>query len=82
MRTRKLLAKALNAPQNLRFGELCALAGGFGYVLDRVRGSHHIFVHPKADRVLNLQEVGGHAKPYQVKQLLRDIEEFHLTAIE
>ena len=79
MKTRKLLLKALNAPQNLRFAELRTLAEAFGYRLDRVKGSHHLFVHTRATRPLNLQEAGGKAKPYQVRQFLRDIEEFHLT---
>ena len=82
MKTRKLLLKALNSPQNLRFAELCTLAAAFGYALDRINGSHHIFVHPMATRPLNLQEVAGKAKPYQVKQFLRDIEEFRLTIKE
>ena len=82
MKLRKLLLKAMNAPQNLRFAELITLAESFGYRLDRVRGSHHILVHPQADRPLNVQEAGGKAKPYQVKQFLRDIDEFHLTLRE
>jgi predicted RNA binding protein YcfA (HicA-like mRNA interferase family) len=82
MKMRKLLAKALNAPQNLRFADLCALAAAFGYRLDRVKGSHHIFVHPQTTRPLNLQNAGGKAKAYQVKQFLRDIEEFQLSLKE
>ena len=82
MKARKLLRKALDSPQNLRFAEFCALAQAFGYKLDRVRGSHHIFVHRAASRPLNLQEVRGKAKPYQVKQFLRDIEEFQLMLKE
>jgi predicted RNA binding protein YcfA (HicA-like mRNA interferase family) len=82
MKTRKLLLKALNSPQNLRFAEFSTLAAAFGYTLDRINGSHHIFVHPRADRPLNLQDVGGKAKPYQVKQFLRDIEEFRLIMHE
>ena len=78
MKPAKLLQKALQSPQNLRFSELLSLAQAFGYTLDRVRGSHHILVHEAADRVLNFQEVGGKAKPYQVRQFLRDIEEFNL----
>ena len=54
MKTRKLLLKALNAPQNLRFAEVCTLAAAFGYRLDRVCGSRHIFIHPQAARPLNL----------------------------
>lgn len=82
MKLRKLLLKTLNAPQNTRFADLCHLAEAFGYALDRVSGSHHIFVHPQAARPLNLQNDKGKAKPYQVKQFLRDIEEFQLTMRE
>lgn len=82
MKLRKSLQKSINAPQNVRFADLCTLAGAFGYRLDRTSGSHHIFVHAKATRPLNLQNASGKAKPYQVKQFLRDIEEFQLTIIE
>ena len=30
MKNRKLLQKALNSPQNLRFAEICTLAAAFG----------------------------------------------------
>jgi predicted RNA binding protein YcfA (HicA-like mRNA interferase family) len=66
----------------VRFADLCTLAGAFGYHLDRVSGSHHILVNPKSMRPLNIQNASGKAKPYQVKQFLRDIEEFKLTMIE
>jgi predicted RNA binding protein YcfA (HicA-like mRNA interferase family) len=66
----------------VRFADLCKLAGGFGYRLDRVSGSHHIFENPEAARPLNLQNCGGRAKAYQVRQFLRDIEEYHLTLEE
>ena len=82
MKIKKLLLKALDSPQNLRFAEICTLARAFGYILDRINGSHHIFTHPRALRPLNLQEVGGKAKAYQVRQFLRDIEEFQLTLRE
>jgi predicted RNA binding protein YcfA (HicA-like mRNA interferase family) len=79
MKAAKLLLKAIHSPQNLRFAELKSLAECFGYRLDRINGSHHIFVHTQAERPLNVQNAGGKAKPYQVRQFLRDIEEFHLT---
>ncbi len=50
----------------------------FGFRLDRIHGSHHIFVHPDLLELVNLQNVGGKAKPYQVKQLLQIIEKYHL----
>lgn len=82
MKLRKLLLKTLNAPQNTRFADLCQLASVFGYSLDRVSGSHHIFLHPRATRPLNLQNDKGKVKPYQVRPVLRDIEEFKLTMRE
>jgi len=30
-------------------------------------GSHHIFVHPQVQELVNLQNVGGKAKPYQIR---------------
>lgn len=78
-RKRKLLEKILVGTHNVRFEELCRLAEAFGYRLDRVSGSHHIYEHPRSARPLNLQNVGGKAKSYQIRQFLRDIEEFHLT---
>ena len=78
MKAEKLLWRALGGTKNFRFADLCRLAEAFGYRLDRVSGSHHIFVHPQATRPLNVQNVHGQAKPYQVRQLLRDVEEFKL----
>jgi len=79
MKVRKLYEKLLAGSRNVRFEDFCTVAEAFGYRLDRVRGSHQIFVHPRSMRPLNLQNVGGQAKPYQMRQFLRDVEEFHLT---
>jgi predicted RNA binding protein YcfA (HicA-like mRNA interferase family) len=70
MNKRKLLAKALIGSKNLRFAEAVRLAEAFGFRLSRTRGSHNVFVHPILRELVNLQEVGGKAKPYQVRQLL------------
>jgi len=78
MNERKLLAKALGGSKNLRFGEAVALAEAFGFQLSRVKGSHHIFVHPGVRELVNLQNVGGKAKPYQVRQLLDLVERYNL----
>jgi hypothetical protein len=75
----KLLKKALSSPANLRFEEACALARAFGFHLARVNGSHHIFARAGVSELLNLQEVDGKAKPYQVKQLLGLVERYNLS---
>ena len=77
-RAPKLLAKALRQHNNLRFTELVALAEAFGFELDRVSGSHHIYKHPKIGERLNLQDVRGKAKAYQVRQFLDLVEEYNL----
>ena len=75
----KLLAKALRTNKNLRFAEITALAEAFGFELVRARGSHHIFKHPDVAELLNLQDVGGQAKPYQVRQFLDLVESYNLS---
>ena len=52
---------------------------GFGFRLGRVSGSHHIFVHPEIPELVNIQEVKGEAKPYQIRQFLRLIERYNLN---
>ena len=42
------------------------------------RGSHHVFAHPILRELVNLQEVSGKAKPYQVRQLLDLVERYNL----
>lgn len=41
--------------------------------------SFHIFVHPRVRELINLQNAGGKAKPYQIRQLLRLVERYNLT---
>jgi len=78
MRKRKLLQKILSGSKNIRFSEAVSCAEMFGFKLDRIAGSHHIFLHPDVPELLNLQNVKGQAKPYQIKQLLQIIERYNL----
>ncbi|HEX5397558.1 MAG TPA: type II toxin-antitoxin system HicA family toxin [Verrucomicrobiae bacterium] len=81
MRNRKLLEHALRNPAGLRFEEVKKLAQAFGFRLDRVNGSHHIFVRAGVPRLVNLQNCGGKAKAYQVRQLLK-LAELHNLPLE
>jgi len=78
MNKRKLLKKAQAGSKNIRFGDMVALVEAFGFRLSRVRGSHHIFVHPGIPELVNLQEVEGKAKPYQIRQFLKLVEWYSL----
>jgi len=78
MRPRKLLTRIVISPHNVRFRDLAALAEALGFRVARIEGSHHVLTHPEMPELLNLQEVKGEAKPYQVRQLLRLIEQYNL----
>jgi predicted RNA binding protein YcfA (HicA-like mRNA interferase family) len=79
MKRRKLL-KRLSEGQsrNISFGDIINVVEGFGFRLARVSGSHHIFTHPAIPELVNLQEVKGEAKPYQIRQFLRLVEKYNL----
>ena len=79
MNRRKLLGRlAQGAFQNVSFRDLCDLAEGLGFRKRRSSGSHHIYSHTSIPELLNLQDVGGQAKPYQIRQLLRLVERYNL----
>jgi predicted RNA binding protein YcfA (HicA-like mRNA interferase family) len=82
MKKRKLLQKLLSGSKNIRFSEAVTCAKAFGFNLSRINGDHHIYVHPEVPELENLQDVGGKAKPYQVRQLLQIIERYNLQLEE
>ena len=78
MKRRKLLQQAISGSRNIRFADMISLAEGFGWQVSRVKGSHHILVHPDVKELVNLQDIGGKAKPYQVRQFLDLVERYNL----
>jgi len=74
----KLLKKMLASADNIRFGDLVTLVEAFGFQLQRVNGSHCIYSHPDMSALLNLQNLKGKAKPYQIRQFLKLLEEYGL----
>ncbi len=78
MNKRKLLKKVLSGSKDIRFEEMVALAEAFGFHLSRINGSHHIFAHPQVRELVNLQNVDGKAKPYQIRQFLQLVERYDL----
>ena len=83
MNRKDLLARLVRGEvHNVRFGDFTDLAEGFGFTIARQNGSHHIYSHPAVRELVNLQEVGGEAKPYQIRQVLRLIERYNLVMTE
>ena len=83
MNPKSLLAKLVEGHlRNVHFSEFSALVEKFGFQLGRIEGSHHIYQHREIAEQLNLQEVGGEAKPYQIRQFLRLVERYDLRMKE
>lgn len=79
MDERKLLVRlARGELANVSFGDASRLLEGLGFELRRVSGGHHVFAHPDIAELINLQSVGGQAKPYQLRQLMRLVERYDL----
>tara|TARA_B100001248_G_scaffold262395_1_gene258128 strand:- start:70363 stop:70596 length:234 start_codon:yes stop_codon:yes gene_type:complete len=67
----RILKKILsgNSDANIRFDEVCFFLKKEGFI-ERISGSHHIFVKENAASLINLQkDKDGKAKPYQIKQI-------------
>ena len=71
----KLNNKIRRNPNNVKFQDLISWLENNGFSLDRVNGSHHIFVHPIIETPINIQKKkDGTAKTYQVKQAIKIID--------
>ena len=79
---RKILRRILTGSKNVRFSDVVNLVEGFGFRLSRTDGSHHIFIHSDIPELINLQEVKGKAKPYQMRQFLKLVERYSLKLKE
>ncbi|MDZ7580029.1 MAG: type II toxin-antitoxin system HicA family toxin [Deltaproteobacteria bacterium] len=54
------------------------LVKGFGFELSRTEGSHHIFTRTDIPELVNLQNVKGQAKPYQIRHFLKLVEKHNV----
>ena len=82
MNRKKILQKILASSKNIRFSDMVNLVQGFGFTLSRTDGSHHIFTRPDIPELVNLQNIKGQAKPYQIRQFLKLVEKHNLKLEE
>ena len=79
MQPRKLLARVSRGDfQNVSFPDFCRLLEALGFSNSRTSGSHRIYTHVAIPELVNIQDVGGDAKPYQIRQVLRLVERYNL----
>jgi len=78
MNAKRLLQRILLGSKNIRFNDFVGLIEAFGFRLSRINGSHHIFTHPDVQELVNIQNANGQAKPYQIRQFLKLVEQYNL----
>ncbi|HKL00428.1 MAG TPA: type II toxin-antitoxin system HicA family toxin [Desulfotignum sp.] len=60
---------------NVKFHDVVSWLEENGFVLDRVCGSHHMFIHPVIETPVNAQKKkDGTAKAHQIKQAIKIID--------
>ena len=75
IKTGKRNQKIRRNPKNIKFQDLVGCLEDNGFSLDRVSGSHHVFVNPDIESPINIQKKkDGTAKAYQVKQAIKIID--------
>ena len=71
----KILEQMRREPANVRFADLQKVCESFFGRPRQTGTSHLIFKTPwPGDPRVNIQDAGGKAKPYQVRQVLRAID--------
>jgi predicted RNA binding protein YcfA (HicA-like mRNA interferase family) len=78
MDKRQLLLRISSNPDNVDFKDFVRIIEAFGFILKRSRGSHFMYKKPAVPQLINVQNVSGKAKGYQVKQFLDIIELYNL----
>ena len=71
----EIVKQMKNSTGNIRFADLCAVCDHFFGSARQKGSSHRIYKTPwQGDPRINIQNAGGKAKTYQVKQVLKAIE--------
>lgn len=82
MNNKELFERIQKEQNNVNFNDFIKLVKAFGYVQlkKKVSGSHsHQFIHKTyPTSYLNLQPDGKEAKPFQIKQFLKQVKTYGL----
>ncbi len=78
-RRRKLLERILGgrSDASIPFEQTRTLLKALGFS-ESIRGSHHKFIREGVKELINLQEVEGKCKPYQVRQMREVLLKYNL----
>ena len=78
-RKRKLYDRIVGggSDANIPFEQTVNMLKSLGFD-ERISGSHHIFTREGIEEIIDLQNVGGECKPYQVKQMRAVLKKYNL----
>jgi hypothetical protein len=65
-------------PKNIRFEEFCNIIISFRFLFKGGKGSHRVFAREGIPVIMTIQNYEGKAKPYQVRQFCKIIEQYRL----
>ena len=83
MKPEKTLERVQSGSRNIRFDDFVRLIEAYGFVLDRISGSHHIFSNPRVPQSISAQpDKNGKAKPYQTHQFMALVKKYSLVLEE
>jgi hypothetical protein len=78
MNKKQLLRQILNNPKNVKFNDFVSILSAYGFVCTRNEGSHNIYKNRAVKEIMNVQNVDGEAKPYQIRQFFSLVEKYNL----
>ncbi|MFI5202842.1 MAG: type II toxin-antitoxin system HicA family toxin [Candidatus Kapaibacterium sp.] len=73
-----LLLSIANNPNNVSFKDFVRIIEAFGFVQRKSKSGHQIYKRPGVPQLINIQNVAGKAKGYQVRQFLDLIELYNV----
>lgn len=77
---RQALLKASRPGHLPRYHAFKQILEQFGFRLISIHRLHNIFVHEQVPELLNVQNINGETKPFQVRQAIGLIYQYHLKA--
>ena len=82
MNKRKLFQQILNSQKNVKYNDFVVILEAFGFYRTRSEGSHSIYRNEAVTEIINIQNVNGEAKPYQIRQFFSLVEKYNLRMEE
>ena len=72
----------LNNQKNVKYNDFAVILEAFKFYRTKGEGSHGIYKNDAVKEIINIQNVNGEAKPYQIRQFFSLIEKYNLRMEE